>query len=133
MSHEKRRVLAEDNLVIDFQYALIDALRTKGVNKEQLAQMLGVSKSRISQWLSEDANPTMRTVARVFDALDYRVEITPCDLNGVASPDVATSGVSKVNAARSTMGMFDPSVFVWTRNDEARNDNFAEERERIAA
>ena len=69
----RRRIVAEVDAVIDVQFVLLDLLRERGISKEQLAQQLGVSKSRVSQLFSAGANPTVKQLARVFDALDARV------------------------------------------------------------
>lgn len=65
---------AEEDLLIDFQFLVQDVLNAKGVSKTQLAKRAGISKARLSQILSAEANPSVKTFARLFHALDVRVE-----------------------------------------------------------
>ena len=48
---------AEENLLIDYQFLLQELMKQKSVTPTQLAEMAGLSKSRISQIISPDANP----------------------------------------------------------------------------
>jgi transcriptional regulator with XRE-family HTH domain len=66
---------AEENLLIDFQFLLQEVVTQKGVSLSELAEKAGVSKSRISQVLSPEANPTAKTFARLFHALGEEVTI----------------------------------------------------------
>lgn len=71
-----REIAVEENALMDFQFAVIDALNRKGLTQNDLAEMSGVSKARISQLLSSEANPTLKVVARTLDSLDlcFKVE-----------------------------------------------------------
>jgi transcriptional regulator with XRE-family HTH domain len=66
---------AEENLLIDFQFLLQEVVTQKGVSLSELAEKAGVSKSRISQVLSPEANPTAKTFARLFHALGEEVTV----------------------------------------------------------
>ncbi len=68
-------VEAEENLLIDFQFLLQEVLTQKGMSLSELAEKAGVSKSRISQVLSPEANPTAKTFARLFHALGEEITI----------------------------------------------------------
>jgi transcriptional regulator with XRE-family HTH domain len=67
-------VEAEEDLLIDFQFLVQDVLNSKGVSKTELAKRSGISKARLSQILSAEANPSVKTFARLFHALGVRVE-----------------------------------------------------------
>jgi transcriptional regulator with XRE-family HTH domain len=67
---------AEENLLIDFQFLLQEVVTQKGVSLSELAEKAGVSKSRISQVLSPEANPTAKTFARLFHALGEEVSVS---------------------------------------------------------
>jgi len=54
---------------------LADVLQKKRVSQRQLAGRLGVTEARVSQILSADGNPTVRTLARIAAALDCAVVI----------------------------------------------------------
>ncbi|WP_371872882.1 helix-turn-helix domain-containing protein [Notoacmeibacter sp. MSK16QG-6] len=44
----------------------------RGMTKTELADLIGVSKSRVSQLFSSTANPTLKLAARVCAALDVK-------------------------------------------------------------
>lgn len=67
-------VEAEEDLLIDFQFLVQDVLNSKGISKTELAKRTGISKARLSQILSAEANPSVKTFARLFYALGVRVE-----------------------------------------------------------
>lgn len=67
-------VRIEENALADLQFALIDEMRAQNVTKADLADRLGVSRSRVSQLLSPDANPTLKLVARALNALGLSAE-----------------------------------------------------------
>jgi transcriptional regulator with XRE-family HTH domain len=67
-------VEAEEDLLIDFQFLVQDVLNSKGISKTELAKRSGLSKARLSQILSAEANPSVKTFARLFNALGVRVE-----------------------------------------------------------
>ncbi len=67
-------VEAEEDLLIDFQFLMQDVLTAKGISKTELAKRTGISKARLSQILSAEANPSVKTFARLFHALGVKVE-----------------------------------------------------------
>jgi transcriptional regulator with XRE-family HTH domain len=67
-------VEAEEDLLIDFQFLVQDVLTSKGISKTELAKRTGISKARLSQILSAEANPGVKTFARLFHALGVKVE-----------------------------------------------------------
>jgi transcriptional regulator with XRE-family HTH domain len=67
---------AEENLLIDYQFLLQERMSQKGVSQSDLAERAGISKARLSQILSDDANPTVKTFAGLFHALDERVHVS---------------------------------------------------------
>lgn len=66
---------AEENFLIDCQFLLQEIMVRKGVSLSQLAEKAGVSKSRISQIMSPEANPTAKTFARLFHALGEEITL----------------------------------------------------------
>lgn len=84
---ECNAIVAEENLVVDVQFLLQDALVSRGLTRTELAALTGVSKARLSQLMSSEANPTLRTVARLFAALDCKLEVAVDRKCAVDSPD----------------------------------------------
>ncbi len=68
----REEVNAEEDALIDFQFALIDAMRERGITKADLATTLGVSRARISQLFSSSANPTLKLAGRALNALGLK-------------------------------------------------------------
>jgi len=68
-------VEAEENLLIDFQFLVQDLINAKKISRSELAKKAGLTKGRISQILSAEANPTVRTFGRLFQALNTRVTL----------------------------------------------------------
>ncbi|MFQ3454720.1 helix-turn-helix transcriptional regulator [Bradyrhizobium sp. UFLA01-814] len=67
---------AEENLLIDFQIAIQEMMFEKNVNRSQLAERAGISKARLSQILGNEANPTVKSMARLFHALNERAVVS---------------------------------------------------------
>ncbi|KAB2766106.1 helix-turn-helix transcriptional regulator [Brucella anthropi] len=67
------RYVSED-YVLAFQEALKSALNEKGMSHSDLADALGVSRSRVSQLFMEGVNPSIRYVGLVLFRLGYTVE-----------------------------------------------------------
>jgi predicted transcriptional regulator len=72
-TREDELVAAEEAAMVDVEYLLHTVLQRKGVSQKELAERLGVSQSRVSQMLSGDSNPTVRTLARIAHVLEQHV------------------------------------------------------------
>lgn len=55
--------------------ALRRQLRAQGITQRELAHRLGVTEAAISQILSAQGNPTVRTLIRISVALECHLEI----------------------------------------------------------
>jgi transcriptional regulator with XRE-family HTH domain len=73
-----RRLLRQEELILEVIEALAQALERSGVSQAVLAQRLGKSKAFVSQILGGGRNLTLRTVADVADALGSRVVVKTC-------------------------------------------------------
>lgn len=87
MAKEKRELTlaeieAEEAALTDFQFAIIDAMNEGGISQAELAKRLGVSRARITQLLSSEANPTLKLVGRALAALSLRSEYLPAQKSG---------------------------------------------------
>ena len=78
-SNRNRRLLSQEELILEVTEALAEAMSRDDVTKTELAQRLGKSKGFVSQILSGGRNLTLRTVADVADALGYRVKVRMCE------------------------------------------------------
>src|SRR5688500_10983979 len=68
----REQIHAEEDALMDFQFALIDAMRERGMTKAELAKALGVSRARVSQLFSSEANPTLKLAARALHAVGMK-------------------------------------------------------------
>lgn len=70
-----RRLLRQEELILEVTEALSQALNQGGITKKDLAARLGKTKGFVSQLLAGGRNLTLRTIADVADALDCRIRI----------------------------------------------------------
>jgi plasmid maintenance system antidote protein VapI len=72
---ESEALLAEERLVLSATEMVYEAMERAGVNKQELAEMLDVQPSEVSQRLSGRRNLTLRTLARMLHVLGKRAEL----------------------------------------------------------
>ena len=75
-SERNRRLLREEELILDVTEAVSAVMQEAGISKAQLAKRMGRTKGFITQLLSGGRNLTLRTLAGLADALEARVAIT---------------------------------------------------------
>ncbi|MBF6420842.1 helix-turn-helix transcriptional regulator [Nocardia farcinica] len=73
---EAEALFAEEQLLLAATELVHDALHKAGATRAQLAEMLGVTPTEISQRLSGRRNLTLRSLARMMHALGERVQLT---------------------------------------------------------
>jgi DNA-binding phage protein len=66
---------AEEHLLIDYQILLHETIVSKNINRSELANKAGMSKARLSQLMRPEANPTIKTMARLFHALGEELSV----------------------------------------------------------
>lgn len=71
---DERAIAIVESLRADIQYAILKALKAAGLSRSQLAERMNCTPSWVSQLLSDDANLTLDSVAKVFAALDVPAE-----------------------------------------------------------
>jgi transcriptional regulator with XRE-family HTH domain len=70
-------IFAQAAFVADLQSAIHRMMIAKGVSRADLAERLGVSKPRVTQYFAGDgSNLTAKTIARIFHALGEQAETT---------------------------------------------------------
>lgn len=97
------QIIAEENLVIDAQFLIQSILTEKGVSRSELAAKLGMTKARVSQMMKADANPTLRSLARVFHALGEEIVIER-KARSTSSKSDASGDVSKAEWSEENVG-----------------------------
>lgn len=132
----RRRYEAEQDAVLDCQFALLDLMAEAGINKAELAKRLGVSRSSVSQMFAADANPTVRQLARVYDALDAKCSIAPTKSREWQTTTVSVKKVLRTESgSRLWHGKFVAHAISralnasWAEANDAANENYAEARE----
>lgn len=74
---EFQEAYVEENFVAQVQHEISRIMKFKGVSRAELARRMKVSAPLITQMLGDDdANLTLRTVARIFDALGEKASIS---------------------------------------------------------
>ncbi|MET4259788.1 DNA-binding phage protein [Bradyrhizobium sp. S3.12.5] len=89
---DPKMIEAEENALIDWQFLLQEMMSEKGVTKSQLAELAGISKPRLTQILSSEANPTVKSMARLFHALGEQLCVSR---KALAAQKPPTSAVNK--------------------------------------
>jgi transcriptional regulator with XRE-family HTH domain len=72
---QARRLLKQEELILEATEALSRALRDSRSSKAALARSLGRSKAFVSQVFGGGRNLTLRTMADIADALGYEISI----------------------------------------------------------
>lgn len=67
---------AEERAVAHVALTLGSLLRAASVTQRELATRLGLTEGRVSQLLSGNANPTVRTLSRIAHALGFTMRIS---------------------------------------------------------
>jgi transcriptional regulator with XRE-family HTH domain len=75
-SPENRRLLRQEELILEVTELLSETLEKEGVSRVELAQRLGKTKGFVSQILAGGRNLTLRTIADVADALVCNVHLS---------------------------------------------------------
>lgn len=77
-SEEDRRLLRQEELIIEVTEAIAEAMERTGITQKDLAERLNCTKGYVSQLLGGGRNLTLRTLSDVALALesDVRVELT---------------------------------------------------------
>ncbi len=84
---EAKKVYYEEVLILDVTQEIYRLMEEAGVSKADLARMLGVSKSNITQQLRGSTNMSLRRVADVLLALGAQLEVKAVPLAAVKAED----------------------------------------------
>jgi transcriptional regulator with XRE-family HTH domain len=93
---EFRRLLAQEELILEVTEVLCGLLEEEKISKKELADRLGKTKGFVSQLLNGGRNLTLRTVADILHVLGYKVTLTPQKIHGEGSDTSARSKGVKV-------------------------------------
>jgi transcriptional regulator with XRE-family HTH domain len=101
-------LVAEEDLILEAQMLIQGALNERGLSQKDLAELLGVGQSYVSQMLGlSGRNLTLRTIARVMHALGLTAELRAIDPLEATAPRAtseeaeaeATAGATRLPAA----------------------------------
>lgn len=105
-SSEAAEVLAQEEAVAHVALELAEMLERSGFSQRQLANLVGVTEGRISQILSAESNPTIKTLAKIGHAFGRRLRVAFAD-----TPLAAKGLNDRIPGYRSTTPlMFDVGV-----------------------
>lgn len=74
-SAENRRLLKQEELILEVTEALTAALNDSRITRSELAKRLGKTKGFVSQLLAGGRNLTLRTVSDIADAIGVSISI----------------------------------------------------------
>ena len=74
-SEDDRIEFNADRIQLDLLGVVIRRMEELGVSKSELAARVGVSKSYVSQLIATDKRPSLKTLARLEDALQGRFSV----------------------------------------------------------
>lgn len=74
---EFRKLLAEEELILEVTETICDLLEKEKVSRKELADRLRKTKGFVSQLLNGGRNLTLRTVADILHVLGYKVSLNP--------------------------------------------------------
>ncbi|MER9369708.1 helix-turn-helix domain-containing protein [Mesorhizobium sp. M0518] len=115
----------EENALMDFQFALLDAMKEKGISQVELAERLGVTRARVSQLLSSEANPTIKLVGRALSILDLKADYCPVRKPEMKRP--VMDGKSDSDRGFAMMAcQVREATRAWGRSTGPANENYAE-------
>lgn len=63
---DAEKVAFEENYVLDLQFSIQDKIAAKGLTRDQLSEISGMSKRKISNLMKPGANPNVRTIAKLL-------------------------------------------------------------------
>jgi ribosome-binding protein aMBF1 (putative translation factor) len=70
------QVVAGVDALLDFQFAVIDAMNRKGMSQETLADLSGVRVSTVKNMFSSDAIVNLDTVGKILKAVGLKQTFT---------------------------------------------------------
>lgn len=88
-------VRAEERAVAHVALTLGSLLRVASVTQRELATRLGLTEGRVSQLLSGNANPTVRTLSRIAHALGFTMRISFAASSQISPSTRATSDAAQ--------------------------------------
>jgi transcriptional regulator with XRE-family HTH domain len=124
-SVQNRRLLQEEELILDVTESLSRLLEEVGLSKTELARRLGKTKGFVSQILAGGRNLTLRTIADVADALDYRIHIEFSN-----QKEEQLESTNPIEEPRM-ISVSAPPTLSWGRSSEWQNPTIAETIRRI--
>lgn len=104
-SVSNRRLLRQEELILEVTEILSQALKKEGITKKDLADRLGKTKGFVSQVLTGGRNLTLRTIADIADALECRIRIHCENLQ------------QKEDETRVSLNAYDHKVLRWNWPD----------------
>ena len=123
---EGMRLFQQERLILATTERICEVMEENKVGRKRLAEMLGTSKSFVSQLLDGSRNMTLRTLSDVFLALGYVVDI---QTGSVAASYKAPVKMS-VDIEEATWG----TETKWDFNDdEEQSEEMCQEQEELVA
>ena len=124
-SPENRRLLKQEELILEVTEMLSTALEESGVSQAELARRLGKSKGFVSQLFAGGRNVTLRTISDVADALGVRVVVTQGRASEPYKRVISRTAIRWVTKSQETFRKTDFSVHAGLQMVALENELYA--------
>jgi transcriptional regulator with XRE-family HTH domain len=101
---DRQRAFAEEGLVLDAAELVAKAMEERGISQAQLARLLEVKDSEITQRLRGKRNLTLRTLASMMNAMNFDVRLVKRDRLAVTAAELSWDNSSFAGEISSVAG-----------------------------
>lgn len=117
---EIRHAYVEESFIADVQFEISKVMKRKGISRAELARRLDVSAPHVTQMLGNgDSNLTLRTVARIFAALEDAATISSLSSQG---REVKSSNSGRRSGAHSSWSSVACANDAWNSDETEIGD-----------
>lgn len=74
---EFKQIWDEDEPEREFAISMIHARKSKNMTQKQLSKMTGISQGKLSKIENGEANPTLKVMSKIANALDMNISLVP--------------------------------------------------------
>jgi transcriptional regulator with XRE-family HTH domain len=121
-SFDPKMIEAEEHLLIDLHFLIQEMMSARGISRTELAEKAGISRARLSQILSNEANPTVKSMARLFYALGEKICVSRMAHQKICSSEKGSEWHWTASATGEIR--VDEQLVAVVKDTGASNDNY---------
>lgn len=118
-SEENRRLFQQEELILDVTESICDVMDKANVSRKELADMMGTSKSNITQLLNGSRNMTLRKLADIAYFLNTCVQVRFCMSIDYGGWQTATAVIPRGSVTRYFRQPVTRATNDWAALDDA--------------